>query len=211
MPRGVFKNPIDRAKKISNKLKGIKRSTITKEKIRNFQKGRKKSPFSNEHKRKMSEAKMREKNPNWIKNRNIVENNRKRTAKEWYLKNKKRKYKLAYKLRKQKRKSNPSFRLYLNISSAISVSLRGKKARQKWQKLVGYSIDDLIRHLEKQFDDKMNWENYGSYWWIDHIKPRSLFKYENAEDSEFQKCWALRNLQPLEKIENIIKRNKYCE
>lgn len=55
----------------------------------------------------------------------------------------------------------------------------------------------------------MNWDNYGSYWHIDHIKPISLFKYETAEDPEFKKCWALDNLQPLEKIANLKKGNKF--
>ena len=54
----------------------------------------------------------------------------------------------------------------------------------------------------------MTWDNYGSYWWIDHIKPRSLFKYEKPEDKEFKECWALKNLQPMEKIANIKKGNK---
>ena len=74
--------------------------------------------------------------------------------------------------------------------------------------MAGYTKDDLVKHLEKQFDDKMNWANYGSYWWIDHIKPRSAFHYTTAEDPEFKECWSLSNLQPMEKIANIKKGNK---
>ena len=55
----------------------------------------------------------------------------------------------------------------------------------------------------------MNWSNYGSYWWIDHKKSRSLFKYEKTEDQAFKDCWCLANLQPMEKIENIKKGNKF--
>ncbi len=54
----------------------------------------------------------------------------------------------------------------------------------------------------------MSWENYGSYWWLDHIKPRSSFNYESPDDKELKECWALENLQPLEKIANIRKGNK---
>jgi hypothetical protein len=57
----------------------------------------------------------------------------------------------------------------------------------------------------------MTMENYGSYWHIDHIKPRSLFTYTSIEDEQFKKCWALSNLQPLEALENIRKGNKYEE
>ena len=126
------------------------------------------------------------------------------------------KKKKTYKHRLYYKKRTPPintdrFRIRLdnNISSLISRSLKGKKAGRRWESLVGYTLEDLIIHLEKQFDNKMNWENYGGYWWIDHIKPRSLFKYKTAEDPEFKKCWALKNLQPMEKFTNIKKRNYY--
>ena len=112
---------------------------------------------------------------------------------------------------KKKRQNDPRFRLDVNIASIISTSLKGKKAGKKWEGLVGYTIDDLMKHLEKQFDDKINWGNYGSYWSVDHIKPRSLFKYKTTEDPEFKKCWALENLQPLEKKINIKKSNYFLK
>ena len=103
---------------------------------------------------------------------------------------------------KQRLGKNPKFRLDKNIGSIISTALKGKKAGRKWEELVGYTIEKLTKHLENQFDKKMSWNNYGNYWWLDHIKPRSAFKYETAEDPEFKKCWALKNLQPLEAMEN---------
>ena len=119
-----------------------------------------------------------------------------------------------YNMRKreyQKRRYAQSHKYRLNNSVGVLIwmALKGKKAGVSWQKLVGYSIDDLIKYLEKQFDNKMNWENYGSYWWIDHIKPRSLFKFETSRDTEFEECWALENLRPLEKTANMKKHNKY--
>jgi len=101
------------------------------------------------------------------------------------------------------------YRLDHSISESIRQSLNNNKAGRKWETLVGYTLEDLIKHLENLFDDKMNWDNYGSYWWIDHIKPKSLFKYETPEDPEFKECWALENLQPLEKIANIRKGNRF--
>jgi len=109
----------------------------------------------------------------------------------------------------KKRKVDPKFRLDCNIGSAIRGCLKGKKAGRRWQSLVGYTLEDLMGHLEKQFDDKMNWENYGQYWDLDHIKPISFFRYTLPEDPEFKKCWALENLQPLEHIANIRKSNHY--
>ena len=65
-----------------------------------------------------------------------------------------------------------------------------------------------MEHLEKLFETWMTWGNYGK-WHIDHIKPRSLFNYEKPEDKDFQECWALKNLQPLEASENLKKFNHY--
>ena len=55
----------------------------------------------------------------------------------------------------------------------------------------------------------MNWDNHGTYWHIDHIKPKSWFKYDSAEHPEFKQCWSLENLQPLEAEKNLAKSNKY--
>jgi len=104
---------------------------------------------------------------------------------------------------------NPKFRVDHNLSRHIEKALERKKAGRKWEKLVGYTLEDLIKHLESKFDNKMTWENYGSYWDIDHIKPKSLFHYKNPEDPEFKKCWALENLQPLEHTANMKKWKKY--
>ena len=109
----------------------------------------------------------------------------------------------------KERRKNPKRRLNHNISVAICKALKGKKAGRHWEDLVGYTLQDLMKRLEDLFDENMNWENQGSYWEIDHIKPKSLFEYKSPKDSEFKKCWALSNLQPLEKNENRRKYNCY--
>ena len=106
---------------------------------------------------------------------------------------------------------SPKHRLNKGVGTAIYYALKGKKAGRGWETLVGYTLKDLMKHLEQLFDDKMNWNNYGFYWHVDHRKPQSLFKYISTEDPEFKKCWALSNLQPLERIENMKKGDKYCE
>ncbi len=106
-------------------------------------------------------------------------------------------------------RNDPRYRLNDSMASAIYDALKKNKAGRKWETLVGYTLQDLIQRLETQFDENMNWGNYGSYFVIDHIKPRSLFSFMIAEDQEFKECWALSNLQPLEKIANIKKSNHY--
>lgn len=156
----------------------------------------------------------------WIKeNPERVAQKNAQYQKKWKIKNKnkvsiwkleKQEYLKAYNKEYQKKRlDNPKNRLNSNVRCLTWLALKGKKAGVSWQKLVGYSINDLIQHLEKQFDSNMTWENYGSHWHLDHIKPQSLFKFETPDDIEFKKCWALENLQPLEAKENIKKSNKF--
>ena len=68
---------------------------------------------------------------------------------------------------------------------------------------IGYQWGHLVRHLESKFDAVMNWENYGSYWHIDHIIPISYFLEKGIEDPSIVN--ALWNLRPLEASENMSK------
>ena len=112
------------------------------------------------------------------------------------------------KYNKKRRNVDCKVRLDCNISRAIRAALNGNKKGRSWEDLVGYGIEDLKRHLEKQFGNDMTWENYGDWWHIDHIVPKSVFNYINPEHEDFKRCWSLENLQPLYKKENLAKYNK---
>ena len=77
----------------------------------------------------------------------------------------------------------------------ISRSLGRREGGWKWELLVGYTMDDLIAHLETQFTDDMSWENFGE-WEVEHVVPREKFEYSSADDPSFRECWALSNLRP---------------
>ena len=106
--------------------------------------------------------------------------------------------------------NNHKYRLDKNISRAIGESLNGNKAGRSWEVLVGYTLDDLTKRIEKQFTPGMTWKNYGD-WHIDHIIPKVHFNYTTAEHIDFKRCWALKNLQPLwseDNMKNHCKLNK---
>ena len=44
--------------------------------------------------------------------------------------------------------------------------------------------------LEFQFDDKMNWENHGTYLHRDYVKPRLLFNIEDDNDRRLMNHWS---------------------
>ena len=47
-----------------------------------------------------------------------------------------------------------------------------------------------------------------SKWVVDHKISRKSFNYNKPEDIDFQRCWALGNLQPLTKEDNLKKGSK---
>lgn len=115
---------------------------------------------------------------------------------------------------KQRRNNNPAYKLHTNVSRLIRLALNnegenGTKGKI-WDNLP-YTDTQLKEHLESQFDENMTWDNYGSYWHVDHIVPRSRLEYDDFSHPNFLKCWCLENLQPLEAKENIRKSNKMRE
>ncbi len=103
-----------------------------------------------------------------------------------------------------KRRSTPMGALNSQISTAICRSLKGNKDGRRWESIVGYSLQQLKLHLEKQFLSGMSWDNR-SLWHIDHRIPKRAFNFEKPEDEDFKRCWALENLQPLWAEDNCHK------
>lgn len=110
--------------------------------------------------------------------------------------------------RKNRYKIDIKYKLNSRMSTAICFSLKGNKKNRHWGTLVNYTLVQLKRHLEKQFDENMNWDNYGSYWNIEHLIPKSKFNFTLPEHIDFKRCWNLKNLRPLEKIANFQKSDK---
>jgi hypothetical protein len=97
------------------------------------------------------------------------------------------------------------------MSRRMRHALSGRNLSKDWQHvftLVGYSIDDLTKHLESKFEPGMSWNNIGQ-WHIDHVTPDSWFNYSTTNDEQFKKCWSLDNLQPLWKSDNWSKNSRY--
>lgn len=87
------------------------------------------------------------------------------------------------------------FDFYIKLSMIRSLK---KNKHGIWEKVIKINLDDLKKHLEKQFDENMRWDNYGIYWGVSFIIPKKYFKYTNPKSNEFAKCWNIKNLRPLE-------------
>ena len=148
-----------------------------------------------------NKAKHLEESKAWAKNNreksNTIKNN-------WKINNREKHLKQAREYQVNRRK-DPYKRISMNMSKAIWNCLKNNKKQLTWLKFVDYTLDELINHLENRFTSEMNWNNYGSYWHVDHIKPLSWFNLK----TEFKEAWALSNLQPLEATKNLSKNNRY--
>ncbi len=86
------------------------------------------------------------------------------------------------------------------ISRSIYRAIKRNKSGFIWERVTGITLEELINHIEKQFDDIMNWDNYGSNWVIDKIIPTSLYRYSDIANNEFKKAWSLKNLRPYSRV-----------
>jgi len=164
--------------------------------------------------KKIAEKKYRDKNKErldeyykeWTKNK---KEHRKEYLKQYREKNKEKIMEVKRTYQQEKRHTDPIYKLISNFRTAIYIVLKENKLDKytNYFNMVGYSAEQLKKHLEEQFTDGMNWENYGE-WHIDHIKPISSFEFDSSEDEQFKVCWSLDNLQPMWGIENIKKGNK---
>lgn len=124
----------------------------------------------------------------------------------------------------RKRNSKPERRLRNNISRNISYYLSGSGGKRGLSFLqhVNWTYEELLVHVESNFEPWMTWDNYGPYnrkrwddgdmstwtWQLDHIIPQSLFKYTSMDSEEFRKCWALENLRPYSAKQNLLDGNR---
>tara|TARA_R110000796_G_C14349223_1_gene411357 strand:+ start:75 stop:635 length:561 start_codon:yes stop_codon:yes gene_type:complete len=125
---------------------------------------------------------------NWLK---------KKLDPEYQLKH--REYQREY---KRKRRLNPHFRMVESLRSYFyGVVIKKENSIFKY---LGISADEFRQYLESQFDDNMSWDNYGSYWEIDHIKEIENFDLSKTE--HILECWNYKNLRPLSVEKNRTRR-----
>jgi hypothetical protein len=109
------------------------------------------------------------------------------------------------KIHKERYENDENYRLRAIIRARIHKALKRNKNNSSFDYL-GCDIDFLKKWLEFRFDDDMNWDNFGSYWHIDHILPVSAFDLTDKNQTSI--CFHWTNLQPLSADENLSKLNK---
>ena len=104
----------------------------------------------------------------------------------------------------RKQRKDPLFRMKENARKRSRKYI--KTPGLSW---VGYGCtsDEYRAHMEKQFTKRMTWDNYGTYWHDDHIRPMASFDWSDPEQR--RQCEHYTNKQPLEAKKNIAKSDSW--
>lgn len=106
-------------------------------------------------------------------------------------------------------RKDPAFNLKARMANSIRSSLlkKGKTRKtNRWQDLVGYTVDQLKDRLVSTLPPGYTWDDYmNGTLHIDHIVPLCAFNYERDTDIDFRRAWALSNLRLLPSEENLTK------
>lgn len=128
-------------------------------------------------------------------------------SRDYYLKNRDRIICNSGKYTISRRQKDSMYRLISNLRHRVYMIAKGQYKTGSAIRDLGCSADEFKSYIESKFQSGMTWENYGSYWHIDHIIP--LSKIDLTDREQFLKACHYINLQPLEAKENIRKSNRY--
>lgn len=112
------------------------------------------------------------------------------------------------KTRRIRRENDMNFKITTDLRSCLYKFIKSQGTR-----MVNLIVDLLDCKWESfqlwlvyQFDDKMNFDNYGKYWTIDHVIPCCNFDMTQEEDK--YACFHWSNLRPVIKLDNSKKVGK---
>ena len=113
---------------------------------------------------------------------------------KWRLDNKEMVSANQRKWQKNRLLNNPNFKLVRNLRRRIWSVLKNNTKSDTTMSLLGCSIEEFKKYIEKKFEDGMDWNNYG-VWHIDHIIPCAQFDLSDPEQQKI--CFHYTNLQPM--------------
>jgi hypothetical protein len=93
---------------------------------------------------------------------------------------------------KKEHNNNMNYRIKKSLAARLRTVLVKNDSTMNY---IGCNIQYLREWFEYNFTNEMNWDNYGSYWSIDHIIP--VCKFNLIVEDEKYKCWNWSNLIPV--------------
>ena len=108
------------------------------------------------------------------------------------------------KYQRQRRRSDPTFKLLRNLRRRVGLALKGKSKSAATEALLGICVDECRKYIEALFTEGMSWD---SDIHIDHIVPCASFDLSDPEQQ--RACFHYTNLQPLWGPDNLEKSAKW--
>lgn len=106
---------------------------------------------------------------------------------------------------RERRRSDPEYSILCRMRARLSAMKRGK-ASKRTEQLLGYTMQELKDHIQRQFTRGMTWDKFmAGEIHIDHIVPVAAFNITSLDCEDFKRCWALSNLRPLWAEDNRAK------
>jgi len=178
---------------------------------------------ANQEKRRKQSIESAKRSPDKIRARNVSyyhKNKEKLSAdvKSWLSKNQEwvKEYRKAYgprrrELRKIRWATDPLYRLREGSRRTIGDALRegGIAKSHRTFELIGCTVEFYKAYLEERFDANMTWENWGTYWEIDHTIP--LASFDLRDEAQLKNAFHYSNCRPLIKLVNRQKHDSMPE
>jgi len=105
----------------------------------------------------------------------------------------------------EREKKDPKFKRTNEAREILNRGIRGQLPTHLYLKVFGCNYKQLINFIERQFRKGMTWNNRGTVWHLDHVKPLAGFNL--LDINELKEAMHFSNLQPLAIEENLL---KYC-
>ena len=126
-----------------------------------------------------------------------------------YNKKYKEEHKEERKIYRKEKKNDSKYKIETKIRSSFNHFFKSKND-EKYSELVGCNLKQFKKWIEFNFDSKMNWDNYNTYWNIDHILPVKIFDLEkNCDEKLF--CFNWKNTRPLEVSTNFSRKFRFFD
>jgi len=107
---------------------------------------------------------------------------------------------------KNRRITNPNYKMSTVLRNRLKKLVKGEKHTME---VLGCDILLFRKWFEFQFSEKMNFDNHGTIWHVDHVIPCAKFNLLN--DVEVNRCFNWTNLQPLECKKNLSKKDSLTQ
>lgn len=104
---------------------------------------------------------------------------------------------------RKRRKNDINYKLTINMRNRMKKFFKNKSRKHEY---IGCSLDLFKLWISYQFEQDMDFSNYGKTWHLDHIIPCSLFNFDNECEKYF--CFNWSNYRPLYSHDNLSRQNK---